>query len=998
MTEKEAILSHIRKIQSLGVNVYVNCSKINSLLKAMKQCIEVLSHTDAIQLETATGQAAARNLHRVLEQFQAMCVNCGRNVCLMFVLTSPIRQVFSEFVSIRNELAFNFDALGIPEIACLFKADIEEMREQNLEDIKRLFLMLVQLRKHENIKQRPDILEKMTDRLKSISSEKVQISLDGCDFVSLPPIPERMNLQLKGSDLHLDVEIGEGESGKVYKGTLGPEFYSGWNFHREVTMLSTVDHQAIVKLIGFVEEPFTIVTEYYPRTLAQAIKSGSLSPTEKTVIAIDIARGLDYLHSRNIVHRDLKSANILLTDTGRAKICDFGLAGACHPKQTIRGVVGTVPWMAPEVLCDSSGYDSKVDVYSYGVILWEMLATKTPFEDYAGDDLVDEIVNNDLRPTIPPTSNNRLAKLIESCWCKSPSQRPTMPQVLHMFSGAQCHYPGADPRTVTRLTNLQKRHTPSISDPSKMAGFVLEILPNANRICGDAVRNPVAMNRLIEDSRRLIKSGADISLLMDDVMKSLKSPKTESKDQLMRLLSEVLNRPNMMQKFLDKDGCSFLIDMLDSNGPVVEGTLFLLDSNINESLATVEMIRQLFSFSSSDNQQHRVKAVEILIKIIDIRYEYLSSLPSFLLHYLRFAAKDLPANLLKRFFGTVSRLIGDVPSLPEEIIVQLEYLLTQNKVDRVLVLDAYSKALRFDLACSMLNFDVWLPAACELPSFQEFFIKFSETPHANAREMVKSLMTAGNKNAEAIKMLTLLCQNMGYAEVTSMHLPTRVRHNDFLLFHLYKTMACFDSCLAPISSQVEFYQICKELLMSPSQTDVCTLVRQIPVRQTVVESSGFHTRLVESFLESANSDCLWNLMSVIYSFNEQALFLSFRLLCTKLFELLSSPEERLRISSFLCLSKLVQLTTVGAHYGAYMKAAAEFSSSQLTSVQAKVYHAFKHNLEDASSSINEVVETFLAANEKMQNEITPDLIKMIKESQAAKNINPKLMMALDNML
>ena len=186
--------------------------------------------------------------------------------------------------------------------------------------------------------------------------------------------------------------------------------------------------------------------------------------------------------------------------------------------------------------------------------------------------------------------------------------------------------------------------------------------------------------------------------------------------------------------------------------------------------------------------------------------------------------------------------------------------------------------------------------------------------------------------------------------------------------------------------------------MSPSQTDVCTLVRSIPVRQTVVESSGFHTRLVESFLESANSDCLWNLMSVIYSFNEQALFLSFRLLCTKLFELLSSPEERLRMSSFLCLSKLVQLTAVGAHHGAYMKAAAEFSSSQLTSVQAKVYHAFKHNLEDASSSINEVVETFLAANENIQNEITPDLIKMIKESQAAKNLSPKLMMALDNML
>ena len=1011
MDETEGILCQIKNIQSLGVNVYVHCAKINTVLKATKQAAALLSRIKPDQMDSATAQAALKNLTRVLKQLQSMCVNCGRNVCLIFVLTTPIRQVFSEFVSIWNELAFNFDAIGLSEIGSLFKGNSEEIKEQNFEDIKRLFLMLVQLRKHESIKQRSDILQNMMERLKSISSERIQISVDDCDFASLPPIPDRINVEISSDQLVIGEEIGEGQSGTVYKATLKPgskvvavkvikkeEFYSGWNIHREITTLSTVDHNTIVKMIGFTRDPLSIVTEYFPKTLQDALKARSLSPTEKTVIAIDIAHGLEYLHSRNIIHRDLKSANILLTDAKRAKICDFGLAGVCLPNLKLSERVGTIPWMAPEVLQESPGYDSKADVYSYGLILWELLTERVPYEDYDGDDLVEQIVMHGMRPGMPILDNSRLGKMIESCWNGNSSLRPSVPQILHMFAAPQYYFPGSDSRAVAKMANLQRRHTPSISDPSKMAGFVLDLMPSANRISGDSVRNPVAMNRLLEDSRRLIKTGADISLLLDDVMKTLKAPKTEQKDQLLRLLSEIISRPNMMEKFLNNDGCSFLIELLRSDDSAIEGALFLLESNINEGLATVEIIRQLFSFSSSDNQQYRIKAVEILMKIIDIRYDYLCTLPSFLLHYFRFAAKVLPTNVSKRFFELVARLIGDVPSLSEETILQMEYLLSQNKADKVLVLNAYSRALRFDIACNMLTYDVWFPAACELPTFREFFVDFAETVHINAREMVRALINAGSKNAESITMLTQLCQNSAYAEVTAAQLPTRVRHHGKLVLELYKAIGAFDTCLVAIASQVEFYQICKELLMSPCQADVCTLVRSIPVRQTVVESSGFHTRLVEGFLESSNSDCLWNLMSVIYTFNEQAVFLSFRLLCAKLFELLSSPEERLRLSSFLCLSKLFHLSPTGSDFGAFMKTAAEFSSSPLTSVQNKVYHAFKNNLSCAGSSINEVVETFLLANKTTRNEITPDIVRMIKESTIAQQINPKLMTSLDNML
>lgn len=102
-------------------------------------------------------------------------------------------------------------------------------------------------------------------------------------------------------------------------------------------------------------------------------------PTLKRVLGImlDMARGLEYLHTCTpaIIHRDVKSSNILINRTGVAKVGDFGLARVKHSTRSmIRSLVGTVNWQAPELWHPEPQYDYKVDVFSAGVVYWEMLA------------------------------------------------------------------------------------------------------------------------------------------------------------------------------------------------------------------------------------------------------------------------------------------------------------------------------------------------------------------------------------------------------------------------------------------------------------------------------------------------------------------------------------------------------------------------------------------------------------------------------------------------
>lgn len=148
-------------------------------------------------------------------------------------------------------------------------------------------------------------------------------------------------------------------------------------------------------------------------------------------VSCGAARGMAYLHSGDppVLHRDLKSANLLLDESYTTKVCDFGLSRLKAQARSMTGNCGTVQWMAPEVLANRT-YDEKADVYSFGIILWELLARECPYEGMTPIQCALAVLNRDKRPEIPKWCPPGLHALIKSCVKKEPSERPSFSQII----------------------------------------------------------------------------------------------------------------------------------------------------------------------------------------------------------------------------------------------------------------------------------------------------------------------------------------------------------------------------------------------------------------------------------------------------------------------------------------------------------------------------------------------------------------------------------------
>ena len=135
---------------------------------------------------------------------------------------------------------------------------------------------------------------------------------------------------------------------------------------------------------------------------------------------------LKYCHSEFILHRDLKPENILLC-RGVAKLADFGWTKGLQNYMT--GKIGTYQWMAPEVI-QGHEYSEKADVYSFGIILWELATRKPPFRELNGLQVSQEVVRNDLRPPVPKRCPDPFLKLMQRCWIKESEVRPSFQIII----------------------------------------------------------------------------------------------------------------------------------------------------------------------------------------------------------------------------------------------------------------------------------------------------------------------------------------------------------------------------------------------------------------------------------------------------------------------------------------------------------------------------------------------------------------------------------------
>ncbi|XP_027345624.1 serine/threonine-protein kinase HT1-like [Abrus precatorius] len=209
-------------------------------------------------------------------------------------------------------------------------------------------------------------------------------------------------------------------------------------FIREVTLLSRLHHQNVIKFVAACREPpvYCVVTEYLSegslRAYLHKLERKTIPLQKLIAFSLDIARGMEYIHSQGVIHRDLKPENILINGDFHLKIADFGIACEEAYCDLFADDPGTYRWMAPEMIKRKS-YGRKVDVYSFGLILWEMVTGTIPYEDMTPIQAAFAVVNKNLRPVIPSNCQPAMRALIEQCWSLHPDKRPEFWQVVKVL-------------------------------------------------------------------------------------------------------------------------------------------------------------------------------------------------------------------------------------------------------------------------------------------------------------------------------------------------------------------------------------------------------------------------------------------------------------------------------------------------------------------------------------------------------------------------------------
>ncbi|KAG8050273.1 hypothetical protein GUJ93_ZPchr0009g1750 [Zizania palustris] len=260
------------------------------------------------------------------------------------------------------------------------------------------------------------------------------------------------DLIIPWNELVLKEKIGAGSFGTVHRADwngsdVAVKILMEQDFHpdhfrefmREVAIMKSLRHPNIVLFMGAVTEPpnLSIITEYLSRGSLYKLlhRSGAkevLDERRRLNMAFDVAKGMNYLHKRNppIVHRDLKSPNLLVDKKYTVKICDFGLSRLkANTFLSSKSLAGTPEWMAPEVLRDEPS-NEKSDVYSFGVILWEIMTMQQPWFNMNPAQVVAAVGFKGRRLDIPKDLNPQVTALIELCWANEPWRRPSFANIM----------------------------------------------------------------------------------------------------------------------------------------------------------------------------------------------------------------------------------------------------------------------------------------------------------------------------------------------------------------------------------------------------------------------------------------------------------------------------------------------------------------------------------------------------------------------------------------
>ncbi|XP_069790110.1 mitogen-activated protein kinase kinase kinase 13 [Narcine bancroftii] len=231
--------------------------------------------------------------------------------------------------------------------------------------------------------------------------------------------------------------LGSGAQGAVFLGKFRGEDVAIKKVREQketdIKHLRKLRHPNIIAFKGVCTQApcYCIIMEYCAHgQLYEVLRAGrKISPRLLVDWSSGIASGMNYLHLHKIIHRDLKSPNVLVTHDDTVKISDFGTSKELSDKSTKMSFAGTVAWMAPEVIRNEP-VSEKVDIWSFGVVLWELLTGEVPYKDVDSSAIIWGVGSNSLHLPVPSTCPDGFKILMKQTWHSKPRNRPSFRQIL----------------------------------------------------------------------------------------------------------------------------------------------------------------------------------------------------------------------------------------------------------------------------------------------------------------------------------------------------------------------------------------------------------------------------------------------------------------------------------------------------------------------------------------------------------------------------------------
>ena len=296
--------------------------------------------------------------------------------------------------------------------------------------------------------------------------------------------------EIPWSEIHIETILGRGAFGEVSKARWGilpvavKTILSAYtvdedasfdhlsaDMQKEIDFLMTMRHENIVRFYGSgltpLNTPFLVLELVENGTLTTFLQMNpAITWAVKINFMVGTARGMAHLHGLNQMHRDLKSGNLLVTTKLTIKVADFGTAtflrkdgqvrkGGSNSHSAKNGVgaisanstksdltkgIGTYLWMAPEVLQGGRKYDLSIDVYSFGIVLWEVAAQQKPWEDIPDQSFFQDVLLAAIlagrRPVVDDHWPAEYRSLMVCCWATDPKDRPSFEQISLLLSAA----------------------------------------------------------------------------------------------------------------------------------------------------------------------------------------------------------------------------------------------------------------------------------------------------------------------------------------------------------------------------------------------------------------------------------------------------------------------------------------------------------------------------------------------------------------------------------